>query len=111
MVSLNRSHLVLERGDPLVDRREAGSTRWRSARPVELVCARSGKDRAHVRWREAMQLFEQEAATVLGDLRIAFTIAARSERDGQPPATRAVVIRLEHRLASPRVEVHLCRFV
>ena len=32
--------------------------RWRSARPVELVCARSGKDRAHVRWREAMQLFE-----------------------------------------------------
>jgi len=110
LTSLYLPHLVLERGGPVVDRREAGAAGWCSVRSVELIDPCSGKDRAHVCRRQAMQPFEQEAATVLGDLRIAFTIAARSERDRQPPATRAV-FRLEHCLASPLIEVHLCCFL
>jgi hypothetical protein len=88
----------------------AGAAGCCSVRSVELIDSCSGKDRAHVCRRQAMQPFEQEAATVLGDLRITFTIAARSERDRQPPAARAVVFRLEHCLASPLIEVHLCCF-
>ena len=62
----------------------------------ELVYARGGKDRAHVRRREAREPFEQEAAAVLGDFRITFTIATRSEGDCQSRATRAVVLLPEH---------------
>src|SRR5678810_1238783 len=96
LTSLYLPHLFPECGNPVVDRREAGGAGWCSVRSVELIDSCSGKDRAHVCRRQAMQPFEQETATVLGDLRITFTIAARGERDRQPPATRAIVFRLEH---------------
>src|SRR5437867_3725751 len=59
LASLYLPYLIIECGDPFVDRRAAVAARWRPVRSRQLVDARSGKDRAHVRRRKAMQLFEQ----------------------------------------------------
>src|SRR5262245_42520443 len=111
MPRLDLTHLVFERGDPLVGRRDPSTPRGGRARSIELLDLRRSKDRPPVRRRRAVQWLEQKAAPVLGDLRIALPPMPCRQRYDESPATRAAVMGLEHRLAPPLGKVHCCRFV
>ena len=68
---------------------------------TELVDPRGSEERAHVVWREAVQLFKQEASPLLRNDRVRFAVAARSVRHREVAAAVAGVGVLEDGFSLP----------